>query len=163
MVVTNPPYQSSSGCEADDPCGDVIDTYRIVSFRSRTTLQGIRDGTSNTFLIGEKHVRPERFGRSSEDRAYYSGVNYNTAQRSAGCTTIDAATGRCSGGIRPLARFPTYSGPNWATIFGGPHTGICQFVFCDGSVRAVSVDIDPTNLRRLANRADGEVITFQFD
>jgi hypothetical protein len=156
ILVTQPPYWK------DDPDGDVIDTYRIVSVRSRTNFASITDGTSNTFLIGEKHVRPDRFGKSAEDRAYYSGQSYITAQRSAGCSGL-TKTGLCTGSIRPIAPFPTYAGPNWSTIFGGYHTGGCLFVFCDGSVHAISVNIDPLNLRRLANRNDGEVITFPFN
>jgi prepilin-type N-terminal cleavage/methylation domain-containing protein len=163
FVVTDPPYPSSGTCTSDDPCGDVIDRYRIVSFRSRTNFASITDGTSNTLLIGEKHVRPNRFGFANEDRAYYSGVNYVTAQRSAGCTSVNPRTGLCSGGFRPIAPFPTYSGTAWNIIFGSWHPGICQFVFCDGSVKAIPVTIDPTNLRRLANRADGEVITFSLN
>ena len=161
-VVTDPPYRSSPGCDADDPCGDIFDTYRIVSFRSRTTFASILDGTSNTLLIGEKHVRPERFGLANEDRAYYSGQSYVTAQRSAGCTTVDRQTGMCTGGFRPIAPFPTYSGTAWNIVFGSAHPGVCQFVMCDGSARAIAVTIDPTNLRRLANRDDGEVITYPF-
>jgi prepilin-type N-terminal cleavage/methylation domain-containing protein len=156
-LVTSPPYGN------DDPDGDVIDTYRIVSVRSRTTFGSISDGLSNTLLIGEKHVRPTRLGFANEDRAYYSGQSYVTAQRSAGCTSVNSRTGLCSGGIRVLAPFPTFSGSNWSSIFGSWHTGVCQFVLCDGSVRAISVNIDPTNLRRLANRADGEVITFPLN
>jgi prepilin-type N-terminal cleavage/methylation domain-containing protein len=156
ILVTQPPYWK------DDPDGDVIDTYRIVSVRSRTNFASISDGLSNTFLVGEKHVRPDRFGKFAEDRAYYSGQSYITAQRSAGCTGL-TKTGLCAGSIRPIAPFPTYAGPNWSTIFGGYHTGVCMFVFCDGSVHAISVNIDPLNLRRLANRSDGEVITFPLN
>jgi type II secretory pathway pseudopilin PulG len=161
-VVTQPPYPSSPGCAADDPCGDLIDTYRIVSFRSRTNFASILDGTSNTLLLGEKHVRPARFGLANEDRAYYSGQSYVTAQRSAGCTVVDPRTGLCTRGFRPIAPFPEYAGTAWNIIFGSYHPGVCQFVLCDGSVRALSVTIDPTNLRRLADRADGEVITYSF-
>jgi prepilin-type N-terminal cleavage/methylation domain-containing protein/prepilin-type processing-associated H-X9-DG protein len=163
IVVTQPPYRASPGCASDDPCGDVIDAYRIVSFRSRTNFASISDGTSNTLLVGEKHMRPDRFGLSLEDRAYYSGQSFITAQRSAGCTAINPKTGLCIAGIRPIAPFPTYAGPFWATIFGSYHSGVCQFVFCDGSVHAISVNIDPVNLRRLANRNDGEVITFPLN
>ncbi len=162
IVSTNPPYVSSPGCAVDDPCGDVIDTYKIVGFSSRTGISSIKDGTSNTLLIGEKHVRPTRFGFANEDRAYYSGVNYVTAQRSAGCTSFNARTGVCTGGFRPIAPFPTYSGTAWNIIFGSEHPGVCQFVLCDGSVRAVSVSIDVTNLKRLAIRDDGEAINFNF-
>lgn len=160
LVVTDPPYPASPGCEADDPCGDVIDKHKITRFTSRTRLNTITDGTSSTLLIGEKHVRPERWGKANEDRAYFSGVNYVTAQRSAGCTTPNNPALPCTGGLRPIAPFTTYSGTAWNVIFGGPHPGICQFVFCDGSVRGIAVSIDPTNLRRLANRNDGQVITF---
>ncbi len=157
FVRTDPVYPTSGTCTSDDPCGDVIDQYRIIEFRSRLNLMSITDGTSNTLLIGEKHVRPDRIGMSTEDRAYFSGQNFITAERSAGCTTIDT-NGVCSGGLRPLAPFPTFAGSNWARIFGSWHAGVTQFVMADGSVRALRNSIDVTTLRRLATRADGEVI-----
>jgi prepilin-type N-terminal cleavage/methylation domain-containing protein len=160
--ATSPPYPPSSGCPADDPCGDLIDTYKILSWTSRTNLASITDGTSNTLLVGEKHVRPNRFGLANEDRAYYSGQSYVTAQRSAGCTTLTPA-GLCRGAIRPIAPYPTYAGPYWSTIFGSWHTGVCLFVFCDGSVHAISPSIDPPNLTRLADRADGQVISYSLN
>jgi prepilin-type processing-associated H-X9-DG protein len=43
-------------------------------------------------------------------------------------------------------------------VFGGYHTGVCQFAFCDGSVRPIMVDVDPTTLGNLACRNDGQVI-----
>jgi prepilin-type N-terminal cleavage/methylation domain-containing protein/prepilin-type processing-associated H-X9-DG protein len=169
-VVTDPPYVTSSDCPADDPCGDVIDNYRIVSFRSRTSIADITDGTSNTFLIGEKHVRPDRLGKGSEDKAYYSGVDYQTAQRSAGCDKRTSDGLRCATSgvtIRTLARYPHWGAGQgespWQTIFGSAHPGVCQFVFCDGSVHAISVDIDPLNLSRLANRNDGQVIDYPIN
>jgi prepilin-type N-terminal cleavage/methylation domain-containing protein/prepilin-type processing-associated H-X9-DG protein len=160
-VVTTPAYIPSAGCDEDDPCGDVIDTYRITSFRGRLTFANIVDGTSNTFLIGEKHVRVTRFGLADEDKAYFSGVDYQTAQRSAGCTSVNSA-GICTGGLRPIAPFPTYSGTAWNIIFGSGHPGTCQFVFCDGSVRAIPTTIDTSNLRRLAMRDDGQIITTDY-
>jgi prepilin-type N-terminal cleavage/methylation domain-containing protein len=160
QLAPTPPY--TGDLPPDDADGSVIDRNPVVGFRGRTGIASIADGTSNTFLIGEKHVRPDRFGLSTEDRAYYSGQSYVTAQRSAGCTSFDANTGQCKGGIRPLARFPDYSGSNWQSIFGSYHSAVCQFVFCDGSVHAISVDIDPSNLRRLAVRDDGQVITVPY-
>jgi prepilin-type processing-associated H-X9-DG protein len=43
-------------------------------------------------------------------------------------------------------------------VFGGYHPGICQFGFCDGSVRRIEVGIDPNVLGNLASRNDGQVI-----
>ncbi len=42
--------------------------------------------------------------------------------------------------------------------FGGHHAGVCQFLFADGHVQAISQQIDPTVLRRLANRDDKIIV-----
>lgn len=103
----------------------------------------IRDGMSNTIFIGEKHVPSYEFGRTTSiDASIYNG-DHQIAWRKAG-------TGR------PLARGPDDPGP--AHRFGSYHSGICQFVFGDGSVRALSVSIDTTTLDRLADRNSGRVI-----
>jgi hypothetical protein len=46
--------------------------------------------------------------------------------------------------------------------FGSRHVGLCQFVMCDGSVRAVKNSTDVTTLSLLANRSDGQVITGDY-
>jgi prepilin-type N-terminal cleavage/methylation domain-containing protein len=123
-------------------------------FRSNTSIASITDGTSNTFLVGEKHVPQGMFGRAKVgDSSTYNGV----------WTTY---SGRVAGIEDPVARSPNDVTPStggnawYARKFGSYHPGICQFVFCDGSVRPISVTIDPDNLRRLAVRNDGEVITY---
>ncbi len=69
-------------------------------------------------------------------------------------------TVRSAGPDYPLARSPTeYRKRAHSTaIFGSWHPGVCPFVFCDGSVRTLPVDIDPRVLGLLASRNDGEVI-----
>jgi prepilin-type N-terminal cleavage/methylation domain-containing protein len=100
------------------------------------------DGLSNTFLIGEKHIPRFEFGRGP-DGSIYNGDHGSSFKR--------------AGVGAPLAKGPRGSGQ-----FGSYHTDICQFVFGDGAVRPVAVSIDLTNLGRLANRQDGEVITYGF-
>jgi prepilin-type N-terminal cleavage/methylation domain-containing protein len=123
-------------------------------FRSNTNLAAITDGTSNTFLAGEKHVPLGMFGRAKVgDCSIYDGV-----------WTVYA--GRVAGIEDPLGQSPTDVTPSvggnafYARKFGSYHPGICQFVFCDGSVRPIRTSIDSDNLRRLAVRNDGEVITY---
>jgi prepilin-type N-terminal cleavage/methylation domain-containing protein/prepilin-type processing-associated H-X9-DG protein len=123
------------------------------SFQGLTSLASITDGLSNTFLAGEKHVPQGMFGRAKVgDGSIYNGV----------WTTY---SGRLAGPDDPLAKGPTDVSPStradafYARKFGSYHPGVCQFVFCDGSVKAIRTSIDGNNLRRLAVRNDGEVIT----
>jgi prepilin-type N-terminal cleavage/methylation domain-containing protein/prepilin-type processing-associated H-X9-DG protein len=132
---------------------------RITQWTSQTTLLSITDGTSNTLLIGEKHVRPANRWGKDEDRSIYNGQWARIFRRMAGI-----------GPNTTSQKFPLVTDPNdsWASQtpireafhrFGSWHPGVCQFVFCDGSVRTVSGGVDDLTLSRLAQRSDGEVIT----
>src|SRR5205807_2309310 len=110
----------------------------------------ITDGTSNTLLCGEKHVLRGQEGKESAgDHSAYNGVDYNSAQRAAGPNF-------------PLARDPLDNSGSYSDKFGGPHIGIVMFALCDGSVRPIKTSIDTANLRRLANRFDGQAITTDY-
>jgi len=111
-----------------------------------TPFHAITDGLSNTLLVGEKHIIQGQFGTGWLDSSIYNG-NYTTP------------TTRSAGPDYPLAKSPRdreFSGQQ--AVFGSWHHGICQFVFCDGSVRSLPVDIDPNTLGLLANKCDGQVI-----
>ena len=54
---------------------------------------------------------------------------------------------------------PDAGGRVWADkAFGSWHSGLCQFVFCDGSVHALPTGIDINTLQLLGVRNDGQVI-----
>jgi prepilin-type processing-associated H-X9-DG protein len=126
---------------------------RILTFRSETNFEAISDGLSNTLLIGEKHVRHGGLGLlSNGDNAYYSGYGYTTAQRSAGWY-LDSSQVRQN---KPLMKPDDAA----STIrFGSWHPGVCNFVFCDGSVHSLPVNIDLDVLRLLAIRNDGQALS----
>jgi prepilin-type N-terminal cleavage/methylation domain-containing protein len=126
-------------------------TQRVTKWTSNTRLPLIEDGTSNTFLVGEKHVPAKMFGRLKVgDGPIFSGA-------------WSAFAGRLAGFEDPLGRGPTDITPSagivdgiYARKFGSVHPGICQFVFCDGSTRMIRTNIATTTLRGLAVRNDGE-------
>ncbi|MEM8946346.1 MAG: DUF1559 domain-containing protein [Planctomycetota bacterium] len=113
----------------------------------------ISDGTSNTMLVGEKFVRPDLYegGSGSDDRGWADGWDFDTLRST--CfeplqDTINQYTGNNDPeGIR--TDFP---------FFGSAHPGGFNTVFVDGSVHAISYDIDLITFNRLGDRRDGEIV-----
>ena len=130
-------------------------TTTVTMWSSNTRLATITDGTSNTFLAGEKHVPMKMFGQLKVgDGPIYSGA-------------WSAFPGRLAGIEDPLARGPNDLTPSagivdgvFARKFGSYHPGVCQFVFCDGSTRGIRTTIDTASLRAFATRSDGETNSY---
>jgi prepilin-type N-terminal cleavage/methylation domain-containing protein len=130
----------------------------VLSWRSQTTLATITDGTSNTILVGEKHIRPNSLEGRNEDRSVYDSGNANNFRRFLGTNATVTPPD-----VRPLVANPLdQSGPLVNSRFGSKHPGVCQFVFGDGAVRAVPVTIDLTVLHRLGLPSDGQTVTLNF-
>jgi prepilin-type processing-associated H-X9-DG protein len=143
----------------------------MTSWRGATTLQTIDDGTSNTLLVGEKHLRPSSVldptdgsQHTNEDRSVFGPVP-NAYSRNAG-VFVNAKGVQKS---YPLVNSETDEDSPDANIrFGGPHSGVCMFVFADGSVKALSNTLSPGSfngnaivpgiLHKLAVRNDGLAI-----
>jgi hypothetical protein len=104
-------------------------------------LSYITDGTSNTFLVGEKHVPMQTFGQGWLDSSVYNG-EYPICYL------------RGSGKGVGIAQFN--NDPNWK--WGSYHTAVCLFSFCDGSVRNISKMISPETLAMLCQINDGNVL-----
>jgi prepilin-type N-terminal cleavage/methylation domain-containing protein/prepilin-type processing-associated H-X9-DG protein len=108
---------------------------------TKLTFDSIKDGLSNTFFVGEKQAQQGDFGAGPLDCSLYNGDYWICSTRSAGP------------GL-PLALSPNDATPT----FGSCHDGVVQFLFGDGSVRAVQVGTSPATLALLANIADGQAI-----
>lgn len=121
-------------------------------WRGQLTLLAITDGTSNTFMFGEKHIRPNSLRGKNEDRSLFGGQN-NSIRRMAGIDGADQ---------RPLRPHWDQNGALANTSFGSRHTSVCLFALCDGSVRPVSFSVSLQTLTRLANRQDGQVLGTDF-
>jgi prepilin-type N-terminal cleavage/methylation domain-containing protein/prepilin-type processing-associated H-X9-DG protein len=142
IIPVNGPY-------GKDARGNTI----LLSWRGQLDLTSITDGTSNTFMFGEKHVRPKSLRGKNEDRSVFGGQN-NSIRRMAGVGP--------TGNQRPLCPAEDQNGAHANESFGGPHSGLCQFVFCDGSVKPVPLSVSLATLTALAGRDDGLIVSNNY-
>jgi prepilin-type N-terminal cleavage/methylation domain-containing protein len=102
------------------------------------SLDGVRDGTSNTFLLGERSVN-----KSDHYRSWIRGIR---------------AENDVLGSVRNVAA-PLNSGEHPLhndASFSSQHPGGTQFGLCDGSVRFINDTIHYDLLLALASRKGGE-------
>ncbi|MEW4452410.1 DUF1559 domain-containing protein [Bremerella sp. JC817] len=121
------------------------------AYETQTNFASVTDGLSNTIMIGERHIHNDKLRNENtgHDGPILSGWAYTT-MRAAGTDYPLAQHKRDNvGGVEHL-------------VFGSFHPGIVNFVMGDASVQSIQVNIDETNLGRLANREDGQVIDVSF-
>ena len=123
--------------------------YAVTSWSGQTNFGSITDGTSNTTMFGEKHIRPNSLRGKNEDRSVFGG-NRNNARRMMGTSP--------NGGARPLLPPTAQANALANSSFGGPHDGVCVFVFVDGSVHAIRTSASLETLTALVTRSGNEVL-----
>lgn len=117
------------------------------------SMKEISDGTSNTIVIGEivpiysNHQRNGWLHFNSLHAGTSPGLNNFKVNN-----PFNAPPGNWPG---PCNRRDQL-GVEWG--FRSEHPGVCQFVLADGSVHALSSDIDYLTYQKLGDRRDGEAI-----
>ncbi len=150
-------YLGNSGTHGNPNPGQTTVGYDGVLFwTSRIRFADITDGSSNTFLAGERPPSADLwFGWWFAGGGFdYSGVGdvlmgYNEVQyaQAMGCATTYAnyqagnLTNNCDQA-------------HWWSL----HSGGANFAFCDGGVRFIAYATSPTTLEALASRNGGEVV-----
>ncbi len=153
----------------------------VIYFRSEITFSKITDGSSKTYLIGEKFVSPIGY----DDNTAFSGVSDAAAglgDNQSMYAGYEWDNHRVSGNVNLTGR----SRRNYALAYGGSripdvedfqpaldnnddlaknylaygsaHPGAMNMSFCDGSVRSIAYEIDSLTHQYLANREDGEAV-----
>lgn len=131
-------------------------------WRPRDTFAAVTDGLSNTMFLGEKHITPKYLGKCCRDNHGPEGrdgyIYWNRANGNPFYGEYWVA-GYANAGVARSPREGEGFQINAAPALGSWHPGICQFVFGDGSVRPLAVNIAPSILLALAERADGKEIS----
>lgn len=129
------PDEAGHGGPAESP----VEFTGIVGVKSTTRLARIRDGLSNTLIIGEKFLHPSLVDSGlslSDNENLYVGLDNDVCRST---------------------RLPPKHGndPDWPPAFGSAHPAALNAAYCDGSVHSVAYVIDAAAWRSLGNKADG--------
>ncbi|MDO5113342.1 MAG: DUF1559 domain-containing protein [Planctomycetia bacterium] len=116
---------------------------------SGVTLGEIRDGTTNTYLIGEKYLEPEHYEASADKLTTNDNIYVYR-----GADTDNHVT--CASTTLPMQDRLGY---DHFHSFGSPHAGASGIAMCDGSVQRISYNIDAETHQNLGNRKDMQVVT----
>jgi prepilin-type N-terminal cleavage/methylation domain-containing protein len=183
-VVARSDYQANSGaCNNDDPGGpgSIADAENhdwftihqpekgaselwrlqngITYERSQVRLAQITDGTSKTYMVGEKYRNPDYYvdgNDDSDDQNIFCGhdrdVNGYTSR-------ISVAKGRKFNFVElpAIAYLPLQDRPrlSYDYHFGSAHPSGIHMALCDGSVQSINYDVDYKIFVLMGARDDG--------
>lgn len=148
-----PTSSYSSILAADEPTSGISG---IIYWRSRVDTAEILDGTSNTYLFGEKYITSDGYEGTLPSGGYPDGDDHL------------AWTGVDNDSVRPsttnISNLPRQDrmGYNTGSCYGSPHAGTFGMVLCDGSVQRISYTVDGETHQNLGQKADGNVATINF-
>ena len=126
--------------------------------RSEVTIADILDGTSSTYMMGEKYLNPDNYEEGSDahdDHGIYEGQSPDNMRW---CTHDLLPDGSLDPNGWHLAPQPDTPGMSIWGIFGSAHSIGVHMAFCDGSVHNINFSIDPQIHAWLGDRRDGQVI-----
>jgi prepilin-type N-terminal cleavage/methylation domain-containing protein/prepilin-type processing-associated H-X9-DG protein len=144
---TAPPFACQSG---------------VMGYHSEVKLKQITDGTSNTYLVGEKFLSPKYYETAlaagdgyGDNQGVYTGLEWDNERVSWNKYKNDDPTI-----YQPRQDIDLNVEVGWGWYaFGSAHAGGLNMAMCDGSVHTISYDIDYLTHRYLAVKDDGETTT----
>ncbi len=164
-----PPDEIRSGVRIDDITDGASNTFALgdaagnnpkflVRDIYNNPSQAVTDPNTGTFARVEQSWGASGVGNPGHP--WYGSVFAVTAQYGIGASPRDEAMNLAL--VAPSVASGDVAGDNlagndWLSGFRGMHPGGCNFVFCDGSVRFLSQNIQPSTYRALSTYAGGEV------
>jgi prepilin-type N-terminal cleavage/methylation domain-containing protein/prepilin-type processing-associated H-X9-DG protein len=151
----------------NDPTNGIYYQTGVIYYRSEVSSKKITDGASNTYLVGEKFLTPLMYEAAEatargygDNQGCYVGYEWDNERVAWNPKLAGSAAAA-------IALQPNYqpqqdsigADPPNEYAFGSAHPGAMNMSMCDGSVHAISYDIDPLVHEYLANRLDGQAVT----
>lgn len=130
---------------------------------SVTSFASVTDGTSNTALLGEKHMIKEWLGQPLSGEGANDGIDVPVLMATQGPGFVRVAGDETAFGTVALAPSPDYGNdidPLAVMMFGSWHKDVTHFVNADAAVREMVNSADAKVLKYYLQRNDGETITF---
>jgi prepilin-type processing-associated H-X9-DG protein len=134
--------------------------------RSEVRLAQITDGTSNTAMVGERYITPDRYfdgNDPADDQNIFVGHDRDMNRYFAAGQVLPNVNGteprlpvHAAHQRLPIPDRPGYEAGD-RFLFGSAHPAGLNMVFCDGGVRFIDYGVDPEVWRLYGGRDDGEL------
>jgi prepilin-type N-terminal cleavage/methylation domain-containing protein len=154
-VIVRSPWARNRGPGPDSTPGNPVGQF-LDGVPRPIKMAQITDGTSNTFLLGEKYVRSDMYegGGHSDDRGWSDGWDPDTMRSTCFLPYSDDDGFQ----FQSMGAADIFGHDRDILYFGSAHPGGIHGMFADGSVRTLNYDIDVVLFNGLGTRAGEELI-----
>jgi prepilin-type N-terminal cleavage/methylation domain-containing protein len=131
----------------------------MFSPNSGVRLAEVTDGTSHTVMLGEMCYGPNGVQDANGNRRVYNGAIWVGVPTDA-ASNVSNQLSLCGQAAGANARFRRINARDSSNAISSAHPKGVQFAIADGSVRFVGENTDTYLIDRIADRADGQPVTW---